>query len=324
MNEDLEKSLEKLSGEFDSLDLTFHEFRENGIDYRKSFFPGARDEDIIVCVYRGTDIHEPFHRQDFFFFNYGYRGDYAALSENSDNLIQIRENECYIGQPFSGYALRSESGTESTIAGVLIRKDTFFREFMKTFSSDSSLFRFYLDPQKDRFSDAFLHLSFGQDRQLRTLLEMMIIEYANRGEDTQNILLPMAQTLFTLVSREFKKERPQIDSDTPVSRILEYIADHSDTVTLKEIAERFSYHPNYVSSMLHKETGKKFSEIVLEKRMERAEVLLGGTTLSIEEIAAMLGYGSTSNFYKAFRSRYHMSPNRYREGGRSGNKDLSQ
>ncbi len=55
MNEDLEKSLEKLSGEFDSLDLTFHEFRENGIDYRKSFsrVPGTR---ISSSAYTGERI----------------------------------------------------------------------------------------------------------------------------------------------------------------------------------------------------------------------------------------------------------------------------
>lgn len=35
-------------------------------------------------------------------------------------------------------------------------------------------------------------------------------------------------------------------------------------------------------------------------RMERAALLLRNTTLSVEEIAPMLGYGNQSNFYKAF------------------------
>ena len=82
-------------------------------------------------------------------------------------------------------------------------------------------------------------------------------------------------------------------------------------VTLKDIAAHFSYHPNYISSLLHQELGKTFSEIVLEKRMDRAVILLKGTTLSIEEIASMLGYSNHSNFYKAFKEYYGKTPREY-------------
>ena len=47
--------------------------------------------------------------------------------------------------------------------------------------------------------------------------------------------------------------------------------------------------------------------------MERATILLKGTDLSIEEIAAMLGYSNNSNFYKAFREYYHVSPREYQK-----------
>ena len=36
-----------------------------------------------------------------------------------------------------------------------------------------------------------------------------------------------------------------------------------------------------------------------------------GTPLSIENIAAMLGYRDSSNFYKAFREYYGKSPREY-------------
>ena len=45
--------------------------------------------------------------------------------------------------------------------------------------------------------------------------------------------------------------------------------------------------------------------------MDRAVILLKGTTLSIEEIAAMLGYSNPSNFYKAFRAFYGKTPREY-------------
>ncbi len=45
--------------------------------------------------------------------------------------------------------------------------------------------------------------------------------------------------------------------------------------------------------------------------MERAEVLLRETSLSVEEIAQMLGYRNSSNFYRAFKARYGVSPRAY-------------
>lgn len=87
--------------------------------------------------------------------------------------------------------------------------------------------------------------------------------------------------------------------------------EHTDAVSLKDISARFSYHPNYISALLRRELGKTFSEILLALRMERAVTLLRGTDLSIEEIAYMLGYSNSSNFYKAFHEYYHTSPREY-------------
>ena len=66
-----------------------------------------------------------------------------------------------------------------------------------------------------------------------------------------------------------------------------------------------------LSGLLRRETGRTFSEILLEQRMTRAACLLRGTPLSIENIAAMLGYRDSSNFYKAFREYYGKSPREY-------------
>lgn len=74
------------------------------------------------------------------------------------------------------------------------------------------------------------------------------------------------------------------------------MSEQFDSVTCKDIAKHFSYHPNYVSTLLHRELGKSFSDILLEQRMERAVILLKGTNPSIEEVSALLGYSNNSNF----------------------------
>jgi AraC-like DNA-binding protein len=42
--------------------------------------------------------------------------------------------------------------------------------------------------------------------------------------------------------------------------------------------------------------------------MKKAKILLDHTDLTIEKIAAVLGYSNSSNFYKSFRHYYGKSP----------------
>ena len=251
----LNLAINKLGKEFSSLDLTFHQMKEGRRGDVTSFWPGGEDEDILVCVFKGTSINEPFHRQDFFFINYAYKQDYQALSYKYDNLITIREDECYIGQPYSGYALRGNSETDLIIIGVLIRKDTFFREYLPTIYTDSDLFHFFIEPQSNKFSDEFIHLAPGKDHAIRSILEMMAMEYADRREDTQRLLKSMLQTLFLQIARRYRIENAKNAPVTLSEQIIQYMADHSDVVTLKDIAAHFSYHPYYISALLRKETG---------------------------------------------------------------------
>ena len=70
----------------------------------------------------------------------------------------------------------------------------------------------------------------------------------------------------------------------------------------------------YIATRLFKEaTGKNFKEYVLDKRMEYAQELLKTTTMKIAEISGMAGFESAEYFSSVFKSRYGMTPTRYRK-----------
>ncbi len=116
----VDDAIEKLGREFPDLNWAFvpESIREN--EEIMSYWLGEPEEDVLVCVLKERHVNEQFHRQDFFFLNFAYRQDYQALSASLDNLVTVRENECYIGQPFSGYAIRGDSEQDIVIIGVLI------------------------------------------------------------------------------------------------------------------------------------------------------------------------------------------------------------
>lgn len=279
----LNSAIDILADQFTKYDWTYHDISD-GKNLEKAFkWFGPEEEDIMICVHKGYGIHEKFHRHDFFFFNYAYQGNYDALSYEYDNRITIHEGELCGGQPFTGYALVGNDENEK-------------------------LMHFFIDPYRNKYSDEFLHLHPGTDSMIHSLLETMIVEYAYKKEDTQTILKTLTLALIMYTARQYAIENPRNIENRTIADIIRYISEHIGKVSLNEVAKRFSYHPNYLSSMLRKELGITFTKIVLKQRMERAAILLENTNLSVEEVAEMVGYENSSNFYKAFKNYYHSSP----------------
>lgn len=69
----------------------------------------------------------------------------------------------------------------------------------------------------------------------------MIVEYADKKEDTQKILKSMLQTLILQIARRYRIENSESDTKPLARQIIDYMDDHSDVVTLKDIAAHFSF-----------------------------------------------------------------------------------
>ena len=306
----LGEAIEILQRQFLGLDWTYHDAPVKGNADKMYKWPGDPSEEIIICVHKSNGIQEMFHRHDFFFFNYTYKGNYNSISHKHNNKITISENELYAGQPFAGHALYAHDNTETIIVGILIQKKTFFHSFLPLLTANFNLLHFLLNPTVNSFSDEFIHFKLDNSSHILHIIELMIIEYAYKQEDTQNILKPLVLSFLTMIARQYShitKARYEHLSD----RLIQYISEHVDTVNLQELSKIFQYHPNYISNIISKKTGKTFSQIKIEQRMNRALFLLKNSTLSINEIALALGYSNNSNFYKEFRRYYGKSPRDY-------------
>ena len=242
-------AVDRLRKEYSNLNWAYHDSPTGAPEEKMYYWPGVPEEKIMVVVHQSMGHQELFHRHDFFYFNYTYQGEYDSISFKYDHRITVRRGELYAGQPFAGHAICVHDDKETVIIGVLIKRDTFFRSFLPMLSSNSKLFHFLLDPSTNQFSDEFIHFKIEDDCNIRTLLEMMVIEYANKKEDTQDILKPLVLAFLTQVARQYAAENPVEESNRLSDKIVQYISEHPDTVTLKELGSRFSvpselyFHP---------------------------------------------------------------------------------
>ena len=97
-------------------------------------------------------------------------------------------------------------------------------------------------------------------------------------------------------------------------RILSYIEDNYQSVTLKQTAAQFHFSQPYCSKIIKEYTGKSFTQIVQEIRFQKAAILLKNTNISIAEISSRVGFENVEHFNRMFRKLYEMPPGKYRKG----------
>ena len=141
------------------------------------------------------------------------------------------------------------------------------------------------------------------------------VTYAERRDGWEQVAEALGFAITAAVSPALPEEEPASAEET-LAVILSDIAARPESVTLADLAQRYSYSQSYLSELIHERCGKTFGELVREQRMERAAMLLRATSLPVAEVARRVGYAGTSNFYRAFREQYGCSPAELRAGDR--------
>ena len=80
-------------------------------------------------------------------------------------------------------------------------------------------------------------------------------------------------------------------------------------LSVVSVSSEIAVTPNYLSSLIKKNTGKTFVELLTEKRIEAAREMLLGTPMKIGEIAEKCGYNDQHYFSYCFKKETGISPN---------------
>ena len=96
-------------------------------------------------------------------------------------------------------------------------------------------------------------------------------------------------------------------------QVSHYIKTHfTEDINMDAISKKFGYTPNYISHLFYMERGMTIKEFTVNLRMDYALKKICSTEGSISDICFECGYNSFSNFLRTFKSRYGVSPKKYR------------
>lgn len=97
-----------------------------------------------------------------------------------------------------------------------------------------------------------------------------------------------------------------------IRRVCHYVCLNVDTdITLAQCAESTGVSSSFIRRQFKQEVGVSFADYVTQCKVDRACNLLAQTSLSIGEIAAIVGY-SDRTLYRIFQKYCQCSPGEYR------------
>lgn len=101
-------------------------------------------------------------------------------------------------------------------------------------------------------------------------------------------------------------------TDPLIAAIIETITADPATAHNQAIADTLGYSVGYLSRYARKHSGHTLGQLINEERLRLGAELLVTTDDTIAEITRTIGYESPAYFHKLFRSRYLITPDRYR------------
>ncbi len=118
---------------------------------------------------------------------------------------------------------------------------------------------------------------------------------------------------FSLALSQVFKHILNEKTQTNISDVLDYIhTNYSNPLTNEEIGKKFGYHPNYLNKLFVTYTGVSLHKYVINHRIEKAQLYLNTTNLTITEIAEKTGWKSIAQFSKAFKKTTGISPGNFK------------
>jgi AraC-like DNA-binding protein len=95
-------------------------------------------------------------------------------------------------------------------------------------------------------------------------------------------------------------------------QVLSFIEENYKEGQLKDLAGKLQCDLYWLSRMIKSLTGKTYTELVQNKRLNQAAYLLTTTKLTVADISYAVGYDNLSYFHRIFKKRFHASPKEYR------------
>lgn len=207
------------------------------------------------------------------------------------------------------------------VFNISSNRANFEKQFDKLLDQDNIVSAFLRNALLNDAKDCLFFMIYPT-KDLKSIIQHLFSEFVQKDDYSESLFYYYLQIFYINIIRSTRNTgryyigQKETTAKMLMPAILQYINSSYHNVTLDELAEQFHYDSSYLSRFIKASTGKNFSTIITELKMQEAHRLLKNTDLSITKIARQIGYNSADHFTYSFKKYYGMSPVKFRRAFR--------
>lgn len=233
----------------------------------------------------------------------------------ADRIIEVQEQALSFSNPSIPYKWEN---TDKITEGVFC---IFNRQFFHQFG-DLSQYAVFQPGGKHIFE-----LSDEQAAQVNSIYLRMLEEINSEYIHKYDVLRNMVFELIHFASKlqpSTKFEKQEINAAQRIAMLFHDLLErqfpieenhpHVELRTAADFANQLNIHVNHLNRSVKEITQKTTSQIIAERILQEAKILLKYSSWSISEIAYALGFSEATHFSNFFKKHAEMSPSQFRKG----------
>lgn len=253
-------------------------------------------------------IDVPLHIHNFIELNYIYSGTCKQIIDGKE--VILKKGEICLIDTAVPHSIDFTT-EDDLIINILVRREYFIKQLGQEVFNASIVYDFMLNAlSESQNHDQYIVFKNSNISQIDLIIKQILNEYYNDDIGSTKIIENLISILFTLLVRNFEYDtnKKEVKSKHGLIEILQYIDQNFLTVDLETLSRKFNYNNSYLSYFLKKETNKNFSQIVTEKKLNYAEMLLVNSNKSIQECSIESGFSNITFFYKKYKEHFGKMP----------------
>ena len=265
---------------------------------------------VAVCLHPSSYFCG-YHSHDFFEMNFVVKGSCVNLIEGQ-NIIMDKGDMILI-HPGAFHTLYADENCK--VFNILIDSEWFLKESENILPNSSAVYEFI----KQSKSKNFYKYVFCPDSPHSPSADVAKNLIAQAQSSLPVRYLLCESSFLTLLATLLQNSESAVlslgtgKSPNKIISILTYLGDNYKTATLEDLSEKFFYSKTHLCRLFLQNTGKSFSQTLVDLRISKAVYFLKTTDMTVENIATAVGYVSVEYFQRLFKKMMGVTPGEYRK-----------
>lgn len=273
------------------------------------------DENLIDINVHGRYSYPLMHNHHYIELVYVYSGNCTQFIE--DHTFTLNTGDFCILAPNTVHAI-SASSDDAIVLDIMVSQVFFGSTFLKMLRQNPAIVSFFENILYDTSIIPYILYPTGDDKWMHETFEWMFSVNKTKNYLFQEEMALYVRHIFVHLLRYYEMDaiiaNPMNRSqENNVVALISYITMNYDHITLQSTADFFGYNLSYLCQLLKKCTGKTFTEMVNNARINDAKDMLANTSLPVTEIGLKVGCYDASHFTRVFKNQVGVTPNQYRK-----------